>query len=52
MLIFNYFLKINVRITGVHVYTFNIQNNEDHGILSQHFMAKKKKKLVKKWKLA
>ena len=39
-----------MRITGVHVYTVSIQNNEDHGVSSQHFVAKKKK--VKKWKLA
>ena len=44
MLIFNHFLKRNMRITGVHVYTVSIQNNDDHGVSSQHFVAKKKKK--------
>ena len=53
MLTFNYFLKRrNMRITGVDVYTVNIQKNEDHDIWSQHLKVKKKKKgiLGEKWK--
>ena len=52
MLIFNYFLRRYMRITGAHVYIVNIQNNEDHGIWSSTSSQKKFKKLVKQWKLA
>ena len=47
-----FFLRINMRIAGVHVYTVNIQKNEDHDIWSQHLKVKKKKKgiLGEKWK--
>ena len=34
-----------MRIAGVHVYTVNIQKNEDHDIWSQNLKAKRKKNL-------
>ena len=37
-----------MRVTWVHVYTVNIQKNEDHDIWSLHLEAKKKKKKKKK----
>ena len=45
MLTFKYFLKRTyMRVTGVHVYTVNIQKNEDYDIWSLHLEAKRKKK--------
>ena len=35
-----------MRITGVRVYTVNIQKNEDCAIWSLHLEAKKKKKII------
>ena len=45
MLTFKYFLKRRyMRITVVHVYSVNIQKNEDYDIYSLHLKDKKKKK--------
>ena len=45
MLTFKYFFKRTyMRVTVVHVYTVNIQKNEDYDIWSLHLEAKRKKK--------
>ena len=36
-----------MRITGLHVYTVNIQKNEDYDIWSLHLEAKKKKRIIR-----
>ena len=47
MLTFKYFFRRRyMTITGVHVYTVNIQKNEDYDICSLHLEAKKKKKRI------
>ena len=43
MLTFNYFFKRRyIRITGVHVYTVNMQKKEDYDIWSPNLKAKNK----------
>ena len=47
MLTFQYFLKRRyMRITVVHVYSVNIQKNEDYDIYSLHLKDKKKKRII------
>jgi hypothetical protein len=38
----DFFKRRYMRITGVHVYTVNIQKIEDHDIWSPHLKARKK----------